>query len=150
TLAFYRGGVIVQNGAFTIYLKDTDGDDVADVRKTLITGWGMGDTHGTVSNFQYGPDNWFYAMQGYNQSRPRWVGAEGNEVVGPEFRQGFFRFRLDDSDPPNVVALEFLRSTNNNTWGLGISEEGLIFGSTANGNPSVFMPVANRYYERVR
>ena len=53
------------------------------------------------------------------------------------------------SDPPSVVELEFLRSTNNNTWGLGISEEGLIFGSTANGNPSVFMPVPNRYYERV-
>ena len=51
TLAFYRGGVIVQNGGFTIYLKDTDGDDKADVRKTLITGWGMGDTHGDREQF---------------------------------------------------------------------------------------------------
>ena len=31
-----------------------------------------------------------------------------------------------------------------------MSEEGLIFGSTANRNPSMFMPIANRYYERVR
>ena len=46
--------------------------------------------------------------------------------------------------------LEFLRSTNNNTWGLGISEEGLIFGSTANGNPSVALPIPNRYYESVK
>ena len=68
----------------------------------------------------------------------------------PTFRQGFFRFRLDQSDPPRVVDVEFLRSTNNNTWGLGISEEGLVFGSTANGNPSVFMPIPNRYYERVQ
>ncbi|HEV3024930.1 MAG TPA: glycosyl hydrolase, partial [Pirellulales bacterium] len=37
-----------------------------------------------------------------------------------------------------------------NTWGLGISEEGIIFGSTANGNPSVYMPIPNRYYEAVR
>ncbi|MCA9214449.1 MAG: c-type cytochrome, partial [Planctomycetales bacterium] len=43
-----------------------------------------------------------------------------------------------------------IRSTNNNTWGLGISEEGIIFGSTANHNPSVYMPIANRYYERVK
>ncbi len=150
TIAFYRGGIILQNGGDTIYLKDTDGDDVADVRKTLITGWGMGDTHGTVSNFQYGIDNWIYAMQGYNSSRPRFVDPQGNEVEVPEFRQGFFRFRLDGNDPPLVVELEFLRSTNNNTWGLGISEEGLVFGSTANGNPSVFMPIPNRYYERVR
>ncbi len=31
-----------------------------------------------------------------------------------------------------------------------MSEEGLIFGSTANGNPSNFMPIPNRYYERVK
>ena len=99
TLAFYRGGVIVQNGGYTIYLKDTDGDDKADVRKTLITGWGMGDTHGTVSNFQYGLDNWIYAMQGYNASTPRFVDAEGDEAEVPEFRQGFFRFRLDAERP---------------------------------------------------
>ena len=46
--------------------------------------------------------------------------------------------------------LEFVRATSNNTWGLGISEEGLIFGSTANGNPSNFMPIPNRYYEVVK
>jgi putative membrane-bound dehydrogenase-like protein len=149
TLAFYRGGVIAQNGGYTIFLKDTNGDDKADVRRTLITGWGMNDTHGAVSNFQYGLDNWIYAMQGYNRSQPKFVDPLGNEVEVPEFRQGFFRFRLDGKDPPTAAELEFLRSTSNNTWGLGISEEGLIFGSTANGNPSVFMPVPNRYYERV-
>ncbi|MFT3878272.1 MAG: c-type cytochrome [Gemmatales bacterium] len=46
--------------------------------------------------------------------------------------------------------LEFLASTNNNTWGLGFSEEGILFGSTANGNPSVCMPIPNRYYEKVK
>jgi len=79
-----------------------------------------------------------WAMQGYNDSRL---------VVGGEthrFRQGFFRFKPDGSE------LEFLRSTDNNTWGFGQSEEGLIFGSTANHNPSVYMPIANRYYESVR
>ena len=40
------------------------------------------------------------------------------------FRQGFYRFRPDGS------RLEFLRSTDNNSWGLGLSEEGLAFGST--------------------
>jgi putative membrane-bound dehydrogenase-like protein len=150
SVTFYRGGAIVQNGRETIYLKDTDGDDRADERTTLISGWNMNDTHGEVSNFQYGLDNWIWAMQGYNSSTPKYVSTEGQEQEGPSFRQGFFRFRLDESDPPRVVDLEFLRSTNNNTWGLGISEEGLVFGSTANGNPSVFMPIPNRYYERVK
>ena len=46
--------------------------------------------------------------------------------------------------------MEFLRNTNNNSWGIGFSEEGLEFGSTANANPSVFLPIPNRYYEAVR
>ncbi len=144
-IVFYRGGVIVQNGRETIFLKDTTGDDVADQKSVLITGWALGDTHGGVSNFRYGLDNWIWAMQGYNNSSPR---IEGRRTQ--TFRQGFWRFKLSQTDPPQVTELEFIRSSDNNTWGLGISEEGLIFGSTANRNPSMFMPIPNRYYERVR
>ena len=110
-----------------------------------MSNWTLGDTHGGVGNFRNGLDNWIWAMQGYNTSSPVINGVEQ-----PAFRMGFFRFRLSQDDDPVVEKLEFIRSTNNNTWGLGISEEGLIFGSTANRNPSVFMPIANRYYERVR
>ena len=88
-ITFYRGGAIIQDGQETVYLKDTDGDGKADFRKVLITGWGMGDTHGEVSNFQYGLDNWYYAMQGYNDSSP--VLTDGRKVTS--FRQGFFRFK---------------------------------------------------------
>ncbi|HUG68948.1 MAG TPA: PVC-type heme-binding CxxCH protein, partial [Pirellulaceae bacterium] len=144
-IVHYRGGAIVQNGVETLFLKDTDGDDKADVREVLISNWTLGDTHGGVSNFQYGMDNWIWAMQGYNPSSPVIDGIEQQS-----FRMGFFRFRLSNTDPPQVTDLEFIRSTNNNTWGLGFSEEGLVFGSTANHNPSVYMPIANRYYEQVR
>ena len=89
TLVCYRGGVIVQDGEETVYLKDIDGDDKADFRQSLITGWALGDTHGGVSNFQYGPDNWIWGMQGYNNSQP---------VINGEpqmrFRQGFWRFKV--------------------------------------------------------
>lgn len=147
-IAFYRGGALVQDGTQTVYLKDTNGDDKADLRKVLITGWALGDTHGGVSNFQYGLDNWYYAMQGYNNSKPVF---DDGQKVSESFRQGFFRFRLEgEGDQAAVKDVEFLRSTNNNTWGLGIGEEGLVFGSTANGNPSEFMPIPNRYYEKVR
>jgi uncharacterized protein len=172
TLLCYRGGLLVQDGTSTIYLKDTDGDDVADFRQVLITGWAMGDTHGGVSNFQYGPDNWIWGMQGYNNSEPI---INGQPQM--RFRQGFWRFQLrsgpSDATAPafaidpttraaasepttdfqdhtlRVDALEFLRGTNNNTWGLGFSEEGYVFGSTANNCPSVHMPIPNRYYDQV-
>jgi putative membrane-bound dehydrogenase-like protein len=109
-IAFHRGGAIVQNGAQTLFLKDTDGDDLADVRQVLISGWATNDTHGGVSNFHYGLDNRICPMQGYNRSTPRFGDAQT-----PPFRMGFFRFQLDDRDPPNVTDVEFLRSTDNNT-----------------------------------
>lgn len=146
-ITFHHDGVIVQNGTETLWLKDTDGDDVADRREVIISNWELTDTHGGVSNMRYGVDNWFWAMQGYNASEPI-IAATGEKQPG--FRMGFWRFKLDDSQPPKVTALEFIRSTNNNTWGLGLSEEGLIFGSTANHNPSTFMPIPNRYYEQVK
>ena len=61
-----------------------------------------------------------------------------------KFGAGFYRFKPDGSK------LEFIRSNNNNSWGLGFSEEGIVFGSTANGNSNVYMPIPNRYYESVR
>ncbi len=138
SLTFANGGVIVFDGPQTVFLKDTNGDDVADERRVLFGTWNQRDTHAGPSNMRYGLDNWIWATQGYNDSRL---------VVGDHehrFRQGILRFRPDGSE------LEFVRSTDNNTWGLGISEDGLIFASTANRNPSVFMPIPNRYYERVR
>jgi putative membrane-bound dehydrogenase-like protein len=146
SMMFSRGGVIVFDAKQTVFLKDTDGDGKADVREVLFGTWAMPDTHGTASNMQYGLDNWIWGMQGYNLSRLR-VGGETHE-----FRQGFFRFKppIPKGDGLEVPKLEFIRSTDNNTWGLGISEEGIIFGSTANRNPSVYMPIPNRYYEAVR
>src|SRR5262245_52061689 len=138
SIMFHGDGILVFDAGQTVFLKDSDGDGKADVRQVVHTGWSLRDTHGEVSNMQYGLDNWVWAMQGYNDSRVT-VGGETHQ-----FRQGFFRFKPDGSK------LEFLRSTDNNTWGLGLSEEGICFGSTANRNPSVYMPIPNRYYEAVR
>jgi len=138
SLTFARGGLVVHSAPATLFLKDTDGDDRADTREVLFSGWGTHDTHAGPSNLRYGLDNHLYGIVGYAGFRGE-VGGERHE-----FRQGLYRFRPDGSK------LEFLRSTNNNSWGVGISEEGLIFGSTANGCPSVYMPIPNRYYESVR
>ena len=138
SMTFANGGLIVHQAPDTLFLQDTDGDDKADVRKVLFTGWGTSDTHAGPSNLRYGLDNWVYGIVGYAGFR----GNIGGEAL--EFRQGLYRFKPDGSK------LEFLRNTSNNSWGVGISEEGLIFGSTANGCPSVYLPIPNRYYEKVR
>ncbi|MBA3312766.1 MAG: ThuA domain-containing protein [Planctomycetota bacterium] len=148
SLAFAYGGIIVHQAPDTLFLKDTDGDGKADVREALFTGWGTRDTHAGPSNLRYGLDGWYYGIVGYAGFRGTVAGEEH------EFRQGFYRFQLERSkskdSAPTVSNLEFLRSTNNNSWGVGFSEEGLLFGSTANGCPSVFVAIPNRYYEAVR
>ena len=139
SITFWNGGIIVPERKSTWFLKDTDGDGKADVKTELFTGWyprGL-DTHAGPSNLRYGLDNWIWGMVGY--------GSFAGEVGGKplRFSQGFYRFKPDGS------AMEFVRSTSNNTWGIGFSDEGIVFGSTANGCPSVYMPIANRYYESV-
>ena len=130
-----NGGVISTNGTQMLFLKDTNGDDKADVRKVLFEGFSMGDTHAGPSNLRYGFDNWIYATVGYSGF---------NGVVGGEqhkFSQGVFRFKADGSK------LEFLQSTTNNTWGLGFTSEFDIMGSTANANPSWYFTFPKSLYQ---
>ncbi len=124
SLVFARGGVIVSQAPQFLFFKDTDGDDVADVKEVLIEGWGTSDTHAGPSNLRYGFDNNIWGVLGYS-------GFEGK--VGQEdhkFSQGIYRFSPDGSE------LEYMSRTSNNTWGLGFSEENDIFISTANNTHS--------------
>ena len=135
TMVFANGGVICTNGSEVLFLQDTTGDDKADVRKVLFSGFGMGDTHAGPSNFRYGHDNWIYATVGYSGFRGT-VGGEDHQ-----FSSGYFRFKPDGSK------LEYLQPTTNNTWGLGTTSDFDILGSTANGNPSWFPTLPKDLYD---
>ncbi|MDB6052769.1 MAG: putative rane-bound dehydrogenase [Verrucomicrobiales bacterium] len=137
-MIFSDGGLIVVHSGKMEFFKDTDGDDKADLRKVLIDGWGTRDTHAGPSNLRYGFDGWIWGVVGYSGFK----GTVGGKEI--TFGQGIYRFKSDGSQ------LEFVRSSNNNTWGLGFSEEGIVFGSTANNNASMYMPIPNRYYEAVQ
>ncbi|MDX1952207.1 MAG: c-type cytochrome [Verrucomicrobiota bacterium] len=125
-LVFVNGGIIVSEARHMLFLKDTNGDDKADVRQALLPGWGVGDSHAMQSSLARGFDNWLYGAVGYSNFR----GTVGGKEL--QFGQGIFRFKADGS------ALQFLHQFNNNTWGFGLNEHGDVFGSTANGNPSFY------------
>ncbi len=85
-------------------------------------------------------------MQGYNDSHPEYATGKHRG-----FRQGPFNFTVKPKgDSTQVTDVEFVRSTTNNSWGLGITEEGLIFASQPTVRTSFFVPIPNRYYERVK
>lgn len=135
SLAFANGGVVITQAPQILFLKDTDGDDKADVRQVLSSGWGNRDTHAQPSNLQYAPDNYLWGVVGYS-------GFDG-EINGKKFQfsQGVYRFKPDGRD------FEVITGSTNNTWGLGFSETFDVFGSTANNDPSFYAAIPNRYFE---
>ncbi|MGE9268436.1 MAG: DUF7133 domain-containing protein, partial [Verrucomicrobiales bacterium] len=149
TLAFTHGGVICTNGDEVLFLKDTNGDDRADLRLPLFKGISTGDTHAGVSNFRAAPDNWIYATIGYAGFKGT-VGGQQHQ-----FSQGLFRFKVDLPENPKAGSdgtlqeycqMEFLQPTTNNTWGLTFSSHFDILGSTANANPSWYFTFPRETY----
>ncbi len=63
-LALGDGGVYVANQTELLFLKDTNGDDKADVRRTMLTGFGMADSHHAMSAWTWGPGGWLYFQEG--------------------------------------------------------------------------------------
>ena len=134
TTVFVQGGVVATDGRDIVFLRDDDGDDKADTRTVLATGLNIHDTHAATSHFTYGFDNWLYATVGYSGVEMKLDDGEH------KFGSSVFRFT------PDLKKLEFLQPTTNNTWGLGFSNDGRVYGSTANNNPSWIMSIPARAY----
>jgi putative membrane-bound dehydrogenase-like protein len=136
SICFANGGVIIAQAPDILFYK-RNADDTAGEKQILIHGFGTRDTHAECSNLRYGFDGWIYGSVGYSG----FSGTVGGERL--KFGEGFFRFKSDGSK------LEFLGSTSNNTWGLGVAEDNHYFASTANGDPTFDLAIPNRYYEKV-
>lgn len=134
-IVIVKGGVIVAQAPEMVFLGDTDGDDKMDERKVLFDGFGTFDTHAGPSGLRYGPDNLIWGAVGYS-------GFE-NQIGGKEisFKMGVYRFTKDGQ------YFEPVGQFNNNTWGLGITEEFEVFGSTANNNHCCYVGIPLRHYD---
>ena len=60
----WRGGVLVSCAFEILYPKDTDSDRKADVRRTVLSGFGKGNSQHLLNGLKYGLDNWIYASNG--------------------------------------------------------------------------------------
>ena len=108
---FWNGGVIVASIPDLLFLKDTDGDDVADVRIRLMGALGSADTHHSANNFIYGPDGFLYYQRGiFNISNVE-TPWRSNQMSGTS---GMYRFNPRTSEfsfhaknPPNAHGIDF-------------------------------------------
>ncbi|MEX0675798.1 MAG: PVC-type heme-binding CxxCH protein [Pirellulales bacterium] len=61
---FWGGGVFVAQAPDLMFLRDTDGDDRADVRQRVISGLDSADTHHTANSFALDPGGALYFQEG--------------------------------------------------------------------------------------
>ena len=99
SIVFSNGGIIVSAMPDFLFLKDTTGDDRADIRQKAVGGWGFGDTHAGPSNLRYGFDNHIWGAVGYSNHVT--VGPDGDTT---SFGQAIYRFRPGTFDSLEHVA----------------------------------------------
>ncbi len=63
-LELANGGCYVAQSPDLFFFKDTDGDDVADVKEVALTGFGIEDSHHSIHAYRRGPDGWVYFQEG--------------------------------------------------------------------------------------
>ncbi|QDV19890.1 Cytochrome c [Gimesia panareensis] len=74
----YNGGVYVIAPPNIYYFKDTDGDNKADIRKTVFTGLRTNNVQGLANNMKWGLDNHIYFAGGTNGGS---ILKDGKEVI---------------------------------------------------------------------
>jgi putative membrane-bound dehydrogenase-like protein len=89
----WKDGLLVTAAPDILYLQDTDGDQRADMREVLFTGFFENNSEAQITNLRYSVDNWIYAAnhgQAGEVSFSRKPDAPKLSMQG-----GDFRFRLD-------------------------------------------------------
>ncbi len=115
----WRDGILVTQPPDILFLRDDDGDGIADTREPLFSGFPVANTQHNINGLTWGLDNWVYAANGGNH-------GGGHPTDAPDavvsIRGMDFRFQ------PDTGALETSYET---TGGHGIAFDawGRMFGT---------------------
>jgi len=92
----WNGGVLVTAAPDILFLKDTDGDGVADERRVVLTGFVEGNQQLRVNGLTWGADNWVYAANGRSDGVVRRPGDPDAKAV--PLNRHDFRFRPETGE----------------------------------------------------
>ena len=119
---FWNGGVIVTCMSELLYLKDTDGDDKADVRIVLLQGLDTSDTHHGANNLICGPDGAIYWQSGvfmqHNYEHPWGPSLNATASAMYRFDPRRFTISLHAMNSPNPHGVAF------DSWGYHYATDG--------------------------
>ena len=117
---FWNGGVLVARAPYMLFLKDTDGDDKADVEKRFLSHISSGDTHHTANSFVFDPGGALYFSEG-NFHRTQLETPHG-PVLNKE--SALWRFRPDTFHASRYAPMDRFANAHGhvfNYWGQGFS-----------------------------
>ncbi|MEX0642078.1 MAG: GDSL-type esterase/lipase family protein [Pirellulales bacterium] len=120
---FWNGGVLVVDQPRLLWLKDTDGDDRADLVVQLFDGWASDDTHHTIGAFEYSNGGLLHMLEGIAMSTTvetpwgpyRTHGPSGVHVLDPRTMK-IRRFETPGYGNPWCYVFD--------SWGQGIVGDG--------------------------
>ena len=119
----WADGAIVAHGPEMLRLRDTDGDGKSDRRETLLSGFGVQDSHTMAHQLMWLPDGSIFAAQGVlNSGRIEDAAGRGTPVNYGKF----VSFRPDGS------GLRIIGAGLNNTWGVLLQRNGRLWVQEAN------------------
>ena len=137
-IAAANGGLIVACAPHIVFLKDSGGDDHADVNEKLFTGFGIGNLERGINAPTLGPDGWLYFGKGWHST---------TAITGPHLKESVL---LPDSDfriRADGTAIEPV-SGSTKTMGMAFTDSGERF-VCATTNPGLFVtPIPWRYLTR--
>ena len=119
---FWNGGVLVASGHDILFLKDSKGDGVCDVREIYMQGIDNADTHHAANNFRFGPDGGLYWQRGVfimeNVETPWAKAFETNRDGMYRFDPASFTFGFHAHNGPNSHGMAF------DYWGFHYATDG--------------------------
>lgn len=126
------GGVYLGEGPDLVFLRDSDGDDKADSREVIFSGFGTGDTHQNINSFTWSPDGELLFCQGlhcFSRVETPWGIKRLDE-------HGVWRMR-----PRSRQLHAFRGGSGQNPWGISFGHWGEPFVKGNNNAVSEFLPI---------
>ena len=125
---FWGGGMLVAAPPEIWFLKDTDGDDKADVKVRMLQGISSADTHHSANAMVVGPDGWLYFSRGIfniaSMETPTRTHRAGNRQTGvhrfnPRTFEVEFHFPIGPNPHGDVFDQWGYQFANDGTSGTG-------------------------------
>lgn len=128
---FGDGGVYVSQEPDLLFLKDTDGDDVADVREVILSGFGSEDSHHAIHTFTYGQDGALYFNEGH------FLNTQVETPYGPvrSYTGATYRFEPRSGKLENYISYPYY-----NPWGNVFLSDGTHLVGDASDGSNYFAP----------